>query len=93
MGLTENADFYKKIGAQLTSWHGGLTHEPCYDRVVVGTAPLDRDLVNTVNNPGTQRLDAVFFTPDVQFRDAILVDPGSVSDHKVWQVKATLVEA
>lgn len=49
--------------------------------------------INTVNNPGTQRLDAVFFTPDVQFRDAILVDPGSVSDHKVWQVKATLVEA
>jgi len=49
--------------------------------------------VNTLNNPGTQRLDAVFFTPDVQFREATLVDPGSVSDHKVWQVKGTLVEA
>ncbi len=49
--------------------------------------------INTVNNPGTQRLDAVFFTPDVQFRDAIQVDPGSVSDHKTWQVKGTLVEA
>lgn len=25
--------------------HGGYTHKPCYDRVVEGTAPLDRDLV------------------------------------------------
>lgn len=25
--------------------HGGYTHEPCYRRVVGGTAPLDRDLV------------------------------------------------
>jgi hypothetical protein len=49
--------------------------------------------INTVNKPGTQRLDAVFFTPDVQFREATQVDPGSVSDHKVWQVKGTLVEA
>jgi len=49
--------------------------------------------INTVNNPGTQRLDAVFFTPDVLFREATRVDPGSVSDHKVWQVKGTLVEA
>lgn len=49
--------------------------------------------VDTVNNPGTQRLDAVFLTPDVQFREANLVDPGSVSDHKVWEVKGTLVEA
>ena len=24
--------------------HGGYTHEPCYQRVVQGTAPLDRDL-------------------------------------------------
>lgn len=49
--------------------------------------------INTVNDPGTQRLDAVFFTPDVQFREANQVDPGTVSDHKVWQVKGTLVEA
>lgn len=120
MGLKENADFYKKIGAQLTSWgwddfinwwpgwatransgsikmpsgvtvhhtagaatatsylinptdrpelivlanihidvlerrirvicaggasHAGFTHEPCYDRIIAGTAPLDRNLV------------------------------------------------
>ncbi|HEY3547683.1 MAG TPA: peptidoglycan-binding protein [Propionicimonas sp.] len=49
--------------------------------------------INTVNDPGIQRLDAVFFTPDVQLRAATQVDPGSVSDHKVWQVKGTLVEA
>ena len=49
--------------------------------------------INTVNDPGTQCLDAVFFTADVQFREANQVDPGSVSDHKVWQVKGTLVEA
>ena len=25
--------------------HGGYTHKPCYDRVIAGTAPLDRDLI------------------------------------------------
>jgi hypothetical protein len=25
--------------------HGGYTYQPCYDRVIAGTAPLDRDLV------------------------------------------------
>ena len=25
--------------------HGGYTHQACYDRIIAGTAPLDRDLV------------------------------------------------
>ena len=33
------------IVAAGTASHGGYTHEPCYARVVQGTAPLDRDLV------------------------------------------------
>jgi hypothetical protein len=37
-------------------------------------------------------LYATFFTPDVQVREANQVDPGSVSDHKEWQVRWTLVE-
>lgn len=49
--------------------------------------------INTLNDPGAQPLDAVFFTPDVQFRDSDQLDPGDISDHKVWLVKGTLVEA
>lgn len=48
--------------------------------------------VNTLNEPGDQRLDAVFITPELQFLDKELLDPGNVSDHKVWVVKAKLVE-
>lgn len=33
------------IVAAGTASHGGYTHEPCYTRVVQGTAPLNRDLV------------------------------------------------
>jgi len=49
--------------------------------------------VDTVNDPGEQRLDAVFFTPEVDLRDKELIDPGDVSDHKAWLVNGTLVEA
>ncbi len=49
--------------------------------------------INTLNAPGVQRLDAVFFTPDVQFRESDQLDPGDISDHKTWLVKGTLVEA
>lgn len=31
--------------------HGGYTHEPCYQRVVEGTAPLDRDLEPGPDSP------------------------------------------
>jgi hypothetical protein len=48
--------------------------------------------IDTANVAGVQRLDAVFFTPDVVLRDSKQLDPGDVSDHKVWLVKGTLVE-
>jgi hypothetical protein len=49
--------------------------------------------INTLNSPGVQRLDAVFSTPDVELRKTSQLDPGSVSDHKAWLVKATVSEA
>jgi len=49
--------------------------------------------VDTVNEPGDQRVDAVFVTPGLELRGKEQVDPGTVSDHKTWVVKGTLVEA
>lgn len=39
------ADHKIKILAAGSTSHGGYTHEACYQRVVQGTAPLDRDLI------------------------------------------------
>jgi len=49
--------------------------------------------IDTVNAPGEQRLDAVFFTPELELRGKDQIDPGSVSDHKAWLVNGTVVEA
>lgn len=49
--------------------------------------------VNTLNEPGDQRLDAVFVTPGLDLRSKKLIDPGNVSDHKVWLIKGTLSQA
>ncbi|MFZ1410819.1 MAG: peptidoglycan-binding protein, partial [Micropruina sp.] len=46
--------------------------------------------VDTVNDPGEQRLDAVFTSPELLFRGKELLDPGSVSDHLAWVVRGTL---
>lgn len=45
--------------------------------------------VDTVNAVGDQRLDAVF-AQGLKVSGQELLDPGSLSDHKVWVVKAAL---
>lgn len=49
--------------------------------------------VDTLNAAGVQRLDAVFTTPDLQLRASRKLDPGALSDHTAWRIKATLTEA
>lgn len=46
--------------------------------------------VDTLNAVGEQRLDAVFVTPDLTIRGSKLIDPGGISDHKVWIYQGTL---
>lgn len=57
-----------------------------------GFARLTRH-VDTLNAVGIQRVDGVFATAGVQLRDKSLMDPGAVSDHQAWMVKATLRQA
>lgn len=46
--------------------------------------------VDTLNADGDQRLDAVFVTKDLKIRGNKLIDPGGISDHKVWLYQGTL---
>ena len=46
--------------------------------------------VDTYDPAGTQVLDQVWVSPDLLVRGATLLDPGSLSDHKVWVVNLTL---
>ena len=57
-----------------------------------GFARLTRH-VDTLNLIGVQRVDGVFATPGLRLRDKSLLDPGTVSDHQAWLVKATLTQA
>lgn len=62
--------------------HGGYTHKACYDRVVNGTAPLDRDLV-----PGA---DSKTFSINT-YTIGIEVDgPGGSQEWDDWMFRATL---
>ena len=49
--------------------------------------------IDTLNEPGDQRLDATFVTPGLKLRSQKLIDPGDVSDHKVWLLKNTLTQS
>jgi hypothetical protein len=49
--------------------------------------------VDSLNEPGDQRLDATFASPGVKLRSQELIDPDDVSDHKVWLLKTTLAQA
>ena len=49
--------------------------------------------VDSLNEPGDQRLDATFASPGIKLRSQELIDPDDVSDHKVWLLKTTLAQA
>lgn len=51
------------------------------------------EAVDTVNEIGDQRVDATFMTPGLKLRGKKLIDPGDVSDHKVWLLKNTLTQS
>lgn len=51
------------------------------------------EAVDTVNEIGDQRVDATFVTPGLKLRGKKLIDPGDVSDHKVWLLKNTLTQS
>lgn len=71
-----------KILAAGSTSHGGYTHEACYDRVVQGTAPLDRDLV-----PGADSLTFSINTRTV----GIEVDgAGGKSEWDAWTIRAVV---
>ena len=46
--------------------------------------------VDTYDPAGTQVLDQVWVSPELLVRGHTLLDPGSISDHKVWVVNLTL---
>ncbi len=71
-----------KILAAGSTSHGGYTHEACYQRVVQGTAPLDRDLV-----PGADSLTFSINTRTV----GIEVDgAGGKSEWDAWTIRAVV---
>ncbi len=45
--------------------------------------------VDTLDEAGVQPLDQVWVTPDLIVRGTALLDPGSLTDHKVWVVQLT----
>lgn len=49
--------------------------------------------INTLNDPGIQPFDAIFTTPGLQARKLTQLNPGTISDHKVWLLKGTLSQA
>ena len=71
----------KTLAAGSTS-HGGYTHEACYQRVVQGTAPLDRDLI-----PGPDSLTFSINTRTV----GIEVDgAGGADEWDDWTIRAVV---
>lgn len=46
--------------------------------------------VDTLDKAGVQPLDQVWVTPDLTVRGTTLLDPGSLTDHKVWVAQLTL---
>lgn len=71
-----------KILAAGSTSHGGYTHEACYQRVVQGTAPLDRDLV-----PGADSLTFSINTRTV----GIEVDgAGGADEWDDWTIRAVV---
>ena len=47
-------------------------------------------------SPTTRRIqpfDAIFTTPGLQARKLTQLNPGTISDHKVWLLKGTLSQA
>ena len=71
-----------KILAAGSTSHGGYTHEPCYQRVVQGTAPLDRDLI-----PGADSLTFSINTRTV----GIEVDgAGGADEWDDWTIRAVV---
>jgi len=46
--------------------------------------------VDTLDKAGVQPLDQVWVTPDLIVRGTTLLDPGSLTDHKVWVAQLTL---
>lgn len=46
--------------------------------------------VDTYDPAGVQALDQVWASPDLVVRGSTLLDPGAISDHKVWVLNLTL---
>lgn len=46
--------------------------------------------VDTLDKAGVQPLDQVWVTPDLIVRGTTLLDPGSLTDHRVWVAQLTL---
>lgn len=46
--------------------------------------------VDTLDKAGVQPLDQVWVSPDLTVRGTTLLDPGSLTDHKVWVAQLTL---
>ena len=46
--------------------------------------------VETLDEPGDQRLDGVYVTAQLKIRGSKLIDPQGISDHKVWVYQGTL---
>lgn len=62
--------------------HGGYTHQPCYDRVIAGTAPLDRDLV-----PGA---DSATFSINKRTVGIEVDGAGGKNEWDEWTYRATV---
>ena len=71
-----------KILAAGSTSHGGYTHEACYDRVVQGTAPLDRDLV-----PGA---DSRTFSINTRTVGIEVDGAGGKSEWDAWTIRAVV---
>ena len=71
-----------KILAAGSTSHGGYTHEPCYQRVVQGTAPLDRDLI-----PGA---DSRTFSINTRTVGIEVDGAGGKSEWDAWTIRAVV---
>lgn len=76
---------YRKGRATIIAGDFNTAHA---EQVLVGEFGLRRATpnVDTVDEPGDQKLDAVFISPGLSVRYATLLDPGRISDHKAWRV-------
>ena len=71
-----------KILAAGSTSHGGYTHEACYQRVVQGTAPLDRDLI-----PGA---DSKTFSINTRTVGIEVDGAGGESEWDEWMTRAVI---